>query len=89
MPASVSLGQCYPNPFNATAQVTFDLPRAMPVDLSLFDLLGRRVASLSEGWQPAGTRTAIIRGENLGSGLYFVRLRAGSYDAARKVILLK
>jgi hypothetical protein len=66
-----------PNPSAGTATFTIELPSAGSVSLGLYDLGGRRVASLHEGALPAG-RHAVTHGAGLPAGVYFWRLRAGS-----------
>lgn len=95
IPSAFRLGQNYPNPFarqsfgdNASPLATtirFDLPQSAEVDLALFDLLGRRVATLFAGKQVAGTH--IVRwegrddsGRNVSNGIYFYRLYALTAD---------
>jgi hypothetical protein len=86
---SFTLHPCYPNPFNSRTQISYSLDATSPVQLNVFDLLGRRVAVLVEGMQIAGMHHASFNGENLSSGTYIVRLQAGSQVADQKAVLLK
>jgi photosystem II stability/assembly factor-like uncharacterized protein len=79
----------HPNPFNATTTISFDLPRAEHVLLSVFDVTGRCVARLADGIVPAGHHTIAFDGSSLASGVYFYRLDAGEFRDTRKMILLK
>jgi predicted secreted protein len=79
----------YPNPFNPSTQITFDLPKASHVTLGVFDLLGREVGILTDEAYPAGTHSATFDGSNLSSGIYFYRLQAGDFVQAKKMVLLK
>ncbi|HEX7342875.1 MAG TPA: T9SS type A sorting domain-containing protein [bacterium] len=70
-------------------QVQFVLPQAGQITLELFDLLGRRVATLAQAYQPAGYFTAQYNHLSLPSGIYLVRLQAGGEVAVGKVAILK
>jgi len=93
-PAHVTLEQNTPNPFNPTTSIAFSLPERMEVDLTIFDVKGRRVIALVQGAMPAG-RTEIqwngrdAAGRAVSSGIYFYRLRSGSNVQTKKMVLLK
>jgi hypothetical protein len=89
LPAHYSLHPNYPNPFNPFTRISYDLSTTSPVTLEVFDLLGRRVASLAKGTQPAGTYSILFNGSGFPSGLYFYRLHAGTFTQTQKMILLK
>jgi hypothetical protein len=88
-PTEFALKQNYPNPFNAATTLVFDLPIASQVHLAIYDITGRHVATLVNGWETAGTHRLGFNGSNLSSGIYFYELTAGNYHAVRKAILLK
>jgi agmatine/peptidylarginine deiminase len=95
-PERFSLSQNYPNPFNPTTIITYTLPTASHVRLELFDVLGRRVASLVNAKQSAGMHTYCLDATqfSLSSGVYFYRVQAESINGERfvqtkKMILLK
>ncbi len=93
-PADFELAQNYPNPFNSGTAIGFALPAAAEVELSVHDLLGQQVATLIQGRRPAGAYTALWdgrhqSGQDLASGLYFYRLRAGQQVQTRKLLLLR
>jgi hypothetical protein len=91
-PAQFELGQSYPNPFNGEVVIPFALARAGAVGLSLYDLLGQRVAVLAEGWHPAGrheVRWDPRARQELASGVYFYRLQTASGVKFGKLILLQ
>jgi hypothetical protein len=67
----------------------YDLPAASRVQLSVFDLLGRRVTVLVEGTQTAGSHVSFFDGSALPSGTYLVRLQAGENVRTQKAVLLK
>ncbi len=86
-PTRVSLA-IHPNPLvGAGATVSFTLPRAGSVDLALFDIAGRRVATLAQGVMPAGAYTRAWDAQGVRDGVYFVRLRADGLEVARKAVL--
>ena len=89
LPQHYSLHPNYPNPFNPSTRITYDLPSPSSVTLEIFDLLGRRVASLAKGTQPAGTYSILFDGSAFPSGLYFYRLQAGAFTQTQKMVLLK
>jgi photosystem II stability/assembly factor-like uncharacterized protein len=79
----------YPNPFNPSTTIAFDLPTASHISLRVFDLLGREVAVLTDGFVEAGTHRTTFDGSKLTSGIYFVRLDAGKFSQTQKLMLLK
>lgn len=94
VPQVLSLDGNFPNPFNPKTQISFGLPRAAEVDLAVYDLRGRRVATLVNRTLTAGRHTATWRGTDdtgrqVSSGIYFYRLRAGSERLTGKMMLLK
>ncbi|MCB1060092.1 MAG: T9SS type A sorting domain-containing protein [Calditrichaeota bacterium] len=89
LPSSITLHPNYPNPFNPTTEISFELPRATNVSLRVFDLLGREVAVLVNGDMSAGAHRVEFNGKELASGVYFYRLDAGEFSRTRKMVLLK
>ncbi len=94
LPHDYSLEQNYPNPFNPSTVISFTLPERSAVTLTVYDVLGRQVASLVNAVLPAGEHTitwngTVTDGQPAASGVYLYRLRAGTYTAARKMLLLK
>jgi hypothetical protein len=65
------------------------LPGASPVTIELFNLLGQRVATLTQGFQSAGPHTAHYNHLSLPSGIYLLRLQAGGEVAVGKIAILK
>jgi len=90
-PATFDLAQNYPNPFNPTTMLTYRLSKSSNVRLDVFDVLGRKVATLVNARQDAGNYRVDFNAAqfNLASGLYFYRLTAGTQSATRKMILTK
>jgi len=89
MSAEFSLHNAHPNPFNPTTAISYQLSAISFVNLSVYDLSGRKVTELVDGWQEAGSHEVIFNGSNLASGIYLYRLNAGSFNASGKMILLK
>ena len=76
----------YPNPFNPVAVVPFELEQSAHVSLAVYDVLGREVAVLVDGYHEAGYHTATFDGTQLASGLYFVRASAELEGGARSIM---
>jgi hypothetical protein len=88
VPSSLTLS-AHPNPFNATTQIRFDLPQAVLVNLTIFDVLGRRVETLLNDTRPAGSHHMEWNAENQAAGIYFARMQAGDHIRTTKLLLLK
>lgn len=78
-----------PNPFNATTTISFTLPQAAKVNLSVYDATGRLMAELVNGWREQGSQELSFDGSSLPSGVYFYRLTAGKHQATQKLALVK
>lgn len=89
MPAEFGLSQNYPNPFNPSTNISFDLPQSSNVTLEVFDMMGKRVATLVNGRVSAGSHQVTFNATNLASGIYIYRLNAGSFVQTRKLTLIK
>ncbi len=96
VPEAVELCQNYPNPFNATTTIRYTVggvrgqgSGVSNVRLSIYDLLGREVATLVNAGQAPGTYEVRFDGSQLASGVYFYRLTVGKYTAVKEMILQK
>jgi hypothetical protein len=89
MPSSFSLSQNYPNPFNASTSISYNLPAASNIKLDIFDLLGRKIESLFNGYQESGPHNVIWNSADAPSGVYFYRLEAGKKVQTNKMVLMK
>ncbi|MCH8523813.1 MAG: T9SS type A sorting domain-containing protein, partial [Balneolales bacterium] len=89
LPKQVALHSNFPNPFNPTTTIRYDLPATMPVTVRVYDVLGRQIAVLVNGEMPAGSHTVSFEAGRLGSGTYIVRLEAGDMTQTRKMMLVK
>lgn len=79
----------YPNPFNASTVIRYELREASLVNLEVYDITGRLVAILVKGWREAGTHEVIFDGSSLASGIYIYRLSASNFAASGKMVLMK
>jgi len=79
----------YPNPFNPSTKITYQLPELNFVTLKVYDVLGNEVSTLVNEEKPAGSYEVEFNGKGLTSGIYFYRLRAGSFFEIKKMVLLK
>ncbi|WP_457651635.1 FG-GAP-like repeat-containing protein [Rhodocaloribacter sp.] len=89
LPDDFALAPNYPNPFNPRTTIPFALPRAAHVTLTVFDLLGRPVATLVDGRRAAGTHRVTFDAAGLPSGVYLYRLRAGTFTQTRALVILE
>lgn len=88
-PSSYVMIAAFPNPFNPTTAISYQLSAFSFVNLSVYDLAGRKVAELVNGWREAGTHEVTFDGSNLATGVYLYRLEVGDFRAAGKMVLLK
>lgn len=86
---SYRLEQNYPNPFNPVTTITYSLEKQSKVELSVYNTLGQKVATLVNAPQLAGQYTVPFDGSALASGIYFYHLKAGDFSQIRKMVLMK
>jgi len=89
IPTETRLSGNYPNPFNPTTTIRYDLSKPGNVNLTVYNLLGQKVASLVDRFQRAGSYQVRFDGQNMSSGIYLVVLKTGSQMQTRKMTLLK
>ncbi len=89
LPREFSIHPAYPNPFNPTTTIGFELPAARDVRVELFDVTGRRVKEISGGMMTAGSHTIEIDLREFASGIYFVSFTAGEWRGVQKLLLVK
>ena len=89
LPAHFSLAQNFPNPFNSTTKIEYELPGNGPVQLSVYDITGSKIKVLVDSIQNAGRHEILWSAENLSSGIYFVSLKSGMTSLQRKILLVK
>jgi uncharacterized protein (TIGR02145 family) len=83
------LGNAYPNPFNPTTTIKYQVPINTLVTIKLFDALGREITSFVNEMKPAGSYEVTLNGINLSSGTYFYQMHAGNFIATKKISLIK
>jgi hypothetical protein len=90
LPKKFALQGNYPNPFNPTTRIVFDIPKATVVSVTIYNALGAQVAEILDQvpYEP-GTHELTFNGANLASGIYFYRLRTPEFNAVKKMVLLK
>jgi alpha-amylase len=88
-PTAYQLFQNYPNPFNPTTVISYQVPSVSDVKLEIFDVLGRKVATLVERKQEPGVYSVSFNASSLASGVYFYRLQAAGFVQTRKMMLIK
>ncbi len=94
LPEKYSLGDNYPNPFNPITKIPYALPEEGNVTIKVFDIMGREVVRLVDGFMPAGYHQVIWNGKNnLGSpvstGVYFYNITVGDFNQTNRMVLLK
>lgn len=94
VPAEFKLSNNYPNPFNPTTTINYQLPEANQVVITIYNILGKRVRTLVSKKMEAGYYKAKWNGKNesgrtLSSGTYFYHIQAGKHSATKKMLLMK
>jgi hypothetical protein len=95
VPKEFGLSQNYPNPFNPSTTISYDVAKVAHVKLVIYDVLGRVVATLVDGIQPASNYHVVWNANNVSTGVYFYRLTATSNDGTvnfgqvKKLLLMK
>lgn len=89
LPTKFAIRPNYPNPFNPSTIIGYDLPVAGEVRLSVFDLLGREVSKLVDGNMIAGSHQVVFDAKGLSSGIYMYVLQAGGFQLTGKMVLMK
>jgi len=89
LPAGFSLSRNYPNPFNASTTIRYELPKATKVSVEIFDILGRKIETLIAERQSAGRHNILWQAGQRPSGIYFYKIQAGDFSEVRRCVLLK
>jgi len=79
----------YPNPFNPTTTIAYQLPKDGRVTIKIFDAIGREVVTLVDEFKPSGIYSVQFDASHLASGIYFYSLKSGDYNAVKKMSLIK
>ncbi len=89
-PVEFELSQNYPNPFNPTTKIDFGIRKAGKVQVKVYDMLGREVATLVDKNMNPGKHTVQFDATNLASGVYIYRIMAsGEFTAVKKMVLIR
>lgn len=89
LPSEYKLFQNYPNPFNPVTNIRFTISNREWVKLEVYNILGKRVATLVDGWVEPGEFTVDFDASELPSGIYIYRMTAGSFSMSKQLTLLK
>jgi len=89
VPTEFALSSNYPNPFNTSTVIEYQLPEASDVKLEVYNLLGNKVATLVKGEQEAGYKSVTWDASEVSSGIYFCKLSAGDFTETRRMVLVK
>ena len=83
------LSDAYPNPFNPTTKIKYELPKSSQIKIIVYDALGKEVKVLEDGYKNAGTHEVEFDGSNLASGIYIYKLYTPEHVESKKMVLLK
>ena len=94
IPAEFTLHQNYPNPFNPITTIQYELPQRLDVQITIYDMLGRKVHEFIAQKQLAGNHSIQwsgkdINGNPVSAGIYFYQLKAGDFVQTKKMVLIK
>ena len=88
-PACFEIISTYPNPFNSKISVKYQIPAISRISIQLFDVTGRRISTVYEGFQTAGFHNQIMNAEKLASGVYFITIKNNNTFRCQKIVLLR
>ena len=89
LPVIFSLHQNYPNPFNPNSIISYSLPTATNVKITVFNEIGEKIQVLENGFKTAGNYSVSFNGSNIPTGVYFYRIDAGNFSQVKKMIMEK
>lgn len=89
LPTKFTLYQNYPNPFNSTTIIKFELPSQVKVTIEIYDIQGRKAATLIDEQLQAGSHSVLWNAGNFSSGVYFYAIHAGDFTESKQMMLLK
>ena len=89
LPRIFALNQNYPNPFNPVTMINYQIPMINDVELSIYNILGQKVATLVNERKQAGYHQVEWDASGLASGIYYYRIEAGEFQDVKKMILIK
>jgi hypothetical protein len=88
-PSTYSIEQNYPNPFNPTTSISYKVPEAANVQITLYDMLGRKLSTLVNERKSAGAYQLTLDMSSYSSGIYLYRMQAGNFVQTRRLTLIK
>jgi len=88
-PMTYGISDAYPNPFNPVTSFTYSLPEDGMVQVAIYDINGRMVSELVNGYQSAGSYPVVWDAQELSSGVYIVNMIAGEFTTVQKIMLIK
>jgi hypothetical protein len=89
VPRGFLLMQNSPNPFNAATEICFEIENSTRIDLSVYDVLGKKVVTLAKGFYPAGSYRTVFNASGLSSGVYYYQLTTPQQQLRRKCLCIK
>ena len=89
VPTEYALHPAYPNPFNPVTTISYDLPKDSEISLTVYDVEGRKINTLSQGLKSAGSHSEEWSANGLPSGVYFIKLDAEQFIQTQKVVVIK
>lgn len=89
LPLKAVLHPNFPNPFNPATTINYELKTKSEVQLHIYDITGRKIKTLVNQWQTAGVHSITFDAPDLASGIYIYKLKAGSFEQSRKMLLLR
>jgi hypothetical protein len=89
VPVASGITGNYPNPFNPTTELEYEMSKSGNITLAIYNLIGQRVATVFDGYKQSGMHRLTIDASNLGSGVYFVRMTTANGNHVHKMMLIK
>ncbi|MCE1165679.1 MAG: M28 family peptidase [Bacteroidetes bacterium] len=89
VPEKYYLSQNYPNPFNSSTRINYSIPKNGDVNIKIYDILGREVRTLTDGYHEAGNYAIVFNAGEMASGIYFYRLSSGNYSEIKRMVIVK
>jgi photosystem II stability/assembly factor-like uncharacterized protein len=89
VPNAFKVYDAYPNPFNPSTRIKFDVPKSSSVRILVYDMTGRQVDNLFEGYVSAGTFETVWKADKFNSGIYLIKFISNEFSSAKKLMLIK
>ena len=89
VPDEYSISNAYPNPFNPTTEFTYSMPEEGMVNISVYDISGRLVVEIVNGWKNAGVYPGIWNAQDIASGIYMINISINEFHDIQKIMLVK